>query len=518
MQGKRSNNHDIDVVLANLPGIEDPKVREEVRKRVVKTLWERGNLRYLLDATQKKIVAALESSKSRKFYFLCSRRLGKSFTLVTLAVEKCLQKPNARVLYAAPYAKDAKEIVSDIMVEVLKDCPPELRPDYKQQDREYHFPNGSIIRFKAVNGEQAQHLRGGAADYVFLDECGIMDDLRYVVTSVVMPMLLTTGGRLILATTPPKSPGHDSAVIYEECAAQGASVTFTIHDNARVSDEIKAEFLIESGERPDDALDVLYGRKPPRSTDTQREYFCEFVTDANTAVLPEFDGQARIEMVRESPRPEFFDTYVAIDPGMKDRTGILYAYWDFIRGKLVIEDESLLQSPSTLTIAETLLEKEFELWRNQDPYLRISDVDLRLSADLWELHRIKVAQADKQDSLGAINRVRNMIQTRAVEIHPRCEHLIRQMKNATWNNKGSDFSRDAEKGPDGHYDLVAALKYLCRHVNYKKNPYPPGWTHVTSPDAFRSPRQNAFQRGQKLGILANTPTGRRLAGLTKTRR
>ena len=145
-------------------------------------------------------------------------------------------------------------------------------------------------------------------------------------------------------------------------------------------------------------------------------------------------------------------------------------------------------------------------------------MDLRLSADLWELHRIKVAQADKQDSLGAINRVRNMIQTRAVEIHPRCEHLIRQMKNATWNNKGSDFSRDAEKGPDGHYDLVAALKYLCRHVNYKKNPYPPGWTHVTSPDAFRSPRQNAFQRGQKLGILANTPTGRRLAGLTKTRR
>src|SRR5690606_26070094 len=148
--------------------------------------------------------------------------------------------------------------------------------------------------------------------------------------------------------------------------------------------------------------------------------------------------------------------------GMKDRTGILYAYWDFIRGKLVIEDESLLQSPSTLTIAETLLEKEFELWRNQDPYLRISDVDLRLAADLWELHRIKVAQADKQDSLGAINRVRNMIQTRSIEIHPRCEHLIRQMKNATWNNKGSDFSRDAEKGPDGHYDLVAALKYLCR--------------------------------------------------------
>lgn len=505
-------------ILASLPEIQDPAVRAEVRKRVTRALWERGNIRYLFDETQKEIVAKLESSTKRKFYLLCSRRLGKSFTLVALAVEKCLQKPGARVLYAAPYAKDAKEIVSDIMVEVLRDCPEDLRPEFKQQDREYHFKNGSIIRFKAVNGEQAQHLRGGAADYVFLDECGIMDDLKYVVTSIVMPMILTTGGRVILATTPPKSPGHDSALIYEECAAQGASVTYTIHANRRITDDVKAEFLVESGERPDEALDVLHGRKPPRSTDTQREYFCEFVTDAHMAVLPEFDGHARMEIVQDTQRPQFFDCYTALDPGMKDRTGILYAYWDFLRGKLVIEDESLLQSPSTLTIAEELLEKEHRLWKNQKPHIRISDVDLRLAADLWELHRIQVAQADKQDSLGAINRVRNMIQTRAIEIHPRCEHLIRQMKNATWNNKATDFSRDAEKGPDGHYDLVAALKYLCRHINYKRNPFPPGWNQVVNPNAFQSPRQSQYQNKQKMGILANTPTGRRLAGLTTRRK
>jgi hypothetical protein len=360
-----------------------------------------------------------------------------------------------------------------------------------------------------VNGEHAESLRGGAADLVILDECGTMDDLAYVVSSVVMPMTLTTGGRILLATTPSRSPGHDSVAIYEDLAGRNATVKFTILDNPRVPPEVKAEFLAEAGEPRDLVDDIVAGRKAPTTTTALREYFCEFVTDAASAVLPEFTAEAEREVVKSVTRPPYFDAYVAMDPGFQDRTAILYGYWDFRRARLVIEDESLMHRPSTTDIAAEIARKERSSWAGQEPYARVSDVDPRLIADLWQLHRIQFRASEKQDSLGAINLVRNMIQSREIEINPRCVHLIRQMKNAIWNNKATDFARAGSKSPDGHFDLVAALKYLCRGVNRHHNPFPEGYGTVITESTWTSPRQTGSKVG--LGLMADTPFSRRLA-------
>jgi hypothetical protein len=343
-----------------------------------------------------------------------------------------------------------------------------------------------------------------------------MDDLAYVVSSVVMPMTLTTGGRILLATTPSRSPGHDSVAIYEDLAGRNATVKFTILDNPRVAPEVKAEFLIEAGEPRDLVDEIVAGTKAPTTTTALREYFCEFVTDAASAVLPEFTLEAQEQLVRSSQRPPFFDTYVAMDPGFQDRTAILYGYWDFRRARLVIEDESLMHRPSTSDIASEIARKERSLWSNQEPYARVSDVDPRLIADLWQLHRIQFRASEKQDSLGAINLVRNMIQAREIEISPRCVHLIRQMKNAIWNNKATDFARAGSKSPDGHFDLVAALKYLCRGVNRHHNPYPEGYGTVITESTFTSPRHNGSKVG--LGLMADTPFSRRLARGNRNKR
>lgn len=489
-------------------------VKQMMYKKTVAPLWKRGNLRFLLDDTQLKILAQLEGTAQRKFLLLCSRRLGKSYTLVVLAFALCLRKPNARVLYLAPFGKDAADIVADIAAAVLETCPDELKPDYKVQEKAHVFKNGSIIRYKGVNGEHAQYLRGGACDLVILDECGIMDDLHHVLNDVVMPMVLTTGGRILLATTPPRTPGHDSAKIHEDLAGSNAVARFTILDNHRVPVSVKEEFLVASGEDPARAKAILEGKAQPKGTTARREYFCEFVTDENLAVLPEFP-EHKEHLIKESTRPPHFDCYTVMDPGMKDRTGILYAYWDFKRGKLVIEDESLLSRPSSLIIAEEILKKEHQLWKMQAPYLRVSDHDQFLVRDLWDRHQIQFTMAEKRDSLGAINLVRNMIQTHELEINPRCKHLIRQCENAIWDNRAKDFARPGEQSIDGHFDLVAALKYLCRHVNRRKNPYPPGFkdTHPMQGDTFRSPFYAQASDTKKLGIFSNTPVGRRLAGL-----
>ena len=491
-------------------------IQREMAKRAATALWARGNLTYKLDATQRSIKASLSATKERKFFLLCSRRLGKSFTLVLEAFETALKKPLSRILYLAPTGKDAADIVTDIVDgHLLPDCPANLRPGYDKQQKFYTFNNGSTIRFRGVNGEHAESLRGGAADLVILDECGTMDDLAYVVSSVVMPMTLTTGGRVLLATTPSRSPGHDSVAIYEDLAGRNATVKFTLLDNPRVAPEVKAEFLKEAGE-PDALVDaIVAGTASPTTTTALREYFCEFVTDAASAVLPEFTADAQAQTVKSASRPAYFDAYVAMDPGFQDRTAVLYAYWDFRRAKLVIEDESLMHRPSTSDIAAEIARKERGLWSGSEPYARVSDVDPRLIADLWQLHRIQFRASEKQDSLGAINLVRNMIQSRELEIDPRCVHLIRQMRNAIWNNKATDFARAGSKTPDGHFDLVAALKYLCRGVNRHHNPYPEGYGVVTTQNSWLSPRPTASPVG--LGLMADTPFSRRLARTRRTR-
>ncbi len=493
----------------------DYETQQAALQRVRSTLWHRGNLRYKFHDTQLLILKAIEESQRRKFFVLCSRRLGKSYMLLTKCFELCIKKPGARVLYLAPFAKDAVDIATDLAVQILADCPPELRPDFNATTKEFRFPrHESILRLKGVNGEHARQLRGGAVDWIVLDECAQMDNLENIVSSVCMPMTMTTNGRIILATTPPDTPGHDSASIYEELAGAGASIKFTIRDAPHVSLATKGEFLLEAGESPNDIEGILDGTKHPKTTTARREYFCEFVTDSNRAVLPEFTADLEAQLVKENEYPSHFDAYVSMDPGFEDRTGILFGYWDFIRAKIVIEDEALIHRAATPDIAKVIKEKEAALWPNRGPYLRITDVDKRLQADLHRLHQLAFVQVQDKDALGEVNLLRSDLQAMAIQIHPRCENLRRQMRNAVWNNRATDFARPGERSVDGHFDLVAALKYLVRAIQRNRNPYPqgfyaPGGRFGPPKGSWISPKVS--QKKIKMGLLPDTPLGRRLA-------
>lgn len=498
--------------------LSSPDVRRAAALIAIRECWRRGDLNYKRHATQKKISAALDKATTRSFFFLCSRRLGKSFEMNLRALETALRTPNARILYLAPWARDAADISGDIMATILEDCPPEFRPDYSAQAKEYRFKNGSLIRYKGTNGEHARYLRGGAADLILLDEVADMDDLDNVVGSVCLPMLMTKEhGRMILATTPAMSPGHESAKIYERLASEGSAVVFTIRDAPHVSDKVKAEFLREAGEAKEDCFDIIRGRKDPKTTKAQREYFCQWVTDASRAVVPEFTTDLQRQIVVPHTRPASFDAYVAMDPGFEDRTGIIFAYYDFLNAKLVIEDELLLHRARTQEIADAIGEKEWSLWGSEEPYKRVSDVDKRLLSDLRTEHRLIFTQAAKQDSLGAVNLLRNQIARGDILIDPRCTNLIRQLQNATWNNKASDFARAGEASMDGHYDLVAALKYLVRAVDWKRRPG--GFAlprHATGPNQFRSPRAAGRRvSADPLGVYSRTPAGRKIANRRK---
>jgi hypothetical protein len=486
-----------------------PDKRATLLEQLKPKLWRQGDLEaFKFHSTQRKIYAALTAKAHDQFFLLCSRRLGKTYMLLTLAFQECLKHPDRRVLFLAPEKQMAREITTDTAAQLLKDCPKELKSqiEFKTQFGEYHFPNGSVLRLKGVNAEQADSLRGGATHLVIIDEAGQMDNLEYIVNSVVMPMTLTTKGRIIFATTPPTTPDHDSKRIYDRLFAQNATVKFTILDAPHIDAEDKARQLRSLGEVEEDIPRILAGEQMPKTTAALRELFGEFITDASMKVVKEFDVEAKKVIVRRTERPSQFDAYVAMDPGFQDRTGLLFAHYDFTTGNIVVEAEALLWQASTSKIAECIAETEYKLWGHQRPLLRVSDVDPRLVADLFERHGLVFVQAQKQDSLGAINLVRTMVQNRELTINPDCIQTVYQLENTIWNKKATDFERTSE----GHGDLLAALKYLCRHVNRRRNPN--AGARPGSPEEFRSPRRRFWgpKYGDQMDLLGKTPFAKRV--------
>jgi hypothetical protein len=480
-----------------------------LQKAAVEALWRRANLRWMCHSTQLKILSAIKASNSKQFFALCSRRLGKSHLCTILAIEKCLQKPGARVLYIAPWGKDAAQIVTDILPTILATAPDDIKPVWHSQARELVFPNGSIIRLRGVNGESAAFLRGGSIDFCVVDELGIVDDAESVISSVLLPMAMTSGGTFLFASTPPMSTGHDSVAIFEKLAAQGATAVFTLKDAPHVTDAVKIEYLIEAGETPEHATACIKGDAVPKTTTARREYWASFCTDADSAVIPEFDAECERAIVKEWPRPPYFYSIVSMDPGFSDATGVLWAYTDFAQGKLIIEDEALILKGNTETIAKIIKSKEAALWPTP-PLLRVSDVDLRLIADLSAQHGLTFAPTRKEDRAGAVNYMRLLVGSKRVIIHPRCQHLIRQMKNAVWNRKATDWARGRKE--DLHFDLISALLYLTRNAPFTQNPYPSWWTGVGMPGgppagSWISPKR---KQKQNEGLFIDTPLTRRL--------
>ena len=180
------------------------KKTEKEIKAAKDKLWRMGNLEWKLKGVQKEMREAVYNSKGKKTVFLCARRLGKSFTMMLIAVEYCLKQPNTIVKVLFPKKKDAKQVVREQMKTILSDCPVDIKPEWKEQDKIFFFPNGSEIQMAGTDGGSAESVRGGSCHLAILDEAGFQDyhEFEYILQSIIMPTLLTTKGKMILASTP----------------------------------------------------------------------------------------------------------------------------------------------------------------------------------------------------------------------------------------------------------------------------------------------------------------------------
>lgn len=455
-------------------------------KSAIAKLWEMGDLTYKLKGIQRDMRNAVYNSKGKNTVFLCARRTGKSFTMCTVAVEYCIRKPNQVVKLIFPKKKDARNVAKSHMVDILSDCPPHLKPEYRTQDNEYVFPNGSLIQMAGTDAGSAESVRGSAAHLILLDEAGFHDytEFTYIVRSILMPTLLTTKGKMIMASTPSKQGDHPFMVEYVAAArAQGVLIEYDIYSNPLITPEDIEEIIDEYPGREEDPA-------------FKREFLLVSEPDNDSMVIPEFNKQVKKDIVKESPLPAYYDCYVSGDPAVGDLTGILFAYYDFMRKKIVIMDELVLggkgeEQLTTQDIADGIYRKERTLFSNPltgekyTPHKRIMDNNNPiLINDLHKQHGLRFIATKKDNKEQQINNVRMMIRRGDIEIHPRCKNLIYHLETARWKIRKSDGKRVGYERVSGtmdrklkghHADLVDALVYLVRNVNQNKNPFPEGF-------------------------------------------
>jgi F0F1-type ATP synthase delta subunit len=366
----------------------------------------------------------------------------------------------------------------------LEDCPEYLRPEFKEKDYTYYFPNGSEIQLAGTDAGHAEKLRGGDSDLFFVDEAGSCSDLENIIKDILLPTTLTTRGRGILASTPPKTFDHDFIKYIEESEMRGSLIKKTIDDNPRLTEEHKKELFDELGGSNTEAA--------------RRELYCEIIKDSTTSVIPEFTPELEKEIVQEWKTPPYYDCYVGMDLGFKDLTALVFGYYDFKAGKLIIQDELVYnfqeKDKNLEDLSKKIIEKEKELWTNpltyevKKPALRVSDIDYIVLNEISKHSNKEVVFqiANKYDNESSINSLRLMVGNKKIIINPKCVNLIRHLRNAKWHKSKKIFDRSPD---DGHYDCVEALKYLVKNINYKKNPYPSNY-EINMGDLFVRNKDN----------------------------
>lgn len=127
---------------------------------------------------------------------LSPRQRGKSFTLKIIALMRSINRKNMRVFIVTPTFGQSDALFKEIS-KTVKSIPG-LHKASNASTRIIEMVNGSTINLKSV--EQGDNLRGYTADLVIIDEAAYCN--KDVVQSCVLPWTNTTGGSIVLFSTP----------------------------------------------------------------------------------------------------------------------------------------------------------------------------------------------------------------------------------------------------------------------------------------------------------------------------
>ncbi|MBA3755046.1 MAG: hypothetical protein H0X02_01925 [Nitrosomonas sp.] len=392
-----------------------------------------------------------------KFPFVqAARRFGKTNSILCFALEKLIQNPGWITRWCFPFKNQARDVLVAEMNKIQTHCPSELKFKYQTTDSVFINPQGSKLYIRGVNEDRGESARGPASNIIIADEYGFWNEPKYIIRSALFPQLEKQEGQwLVKASTPPPDLGHAYYEEREVAKRKNRFVSKIIYDNESLSPEELQIIIDESG--------------GIESIPFRRERLCEDVGDPEMLVIPEFSETENV-VDDDYPTPGFPVYYVGGDSGADDNTALLFAWYDFLKNEVVIDDEYVQNGRTSREITDFAKAKELEIWGEVKPRKRVYDADKQLIYDIWVDHNYHIQAPDKADKIASVHELRNEIQNRRFKIKKRCKNTIQQLKVGMWkDSRHSDFQRTEGLG---HLDAIAAALYLNRSIERDFNPVP----------------------------------------------
>lgn len=207
-------------------------------------LWRRGILVFKMHKVQKEMFEIYLNAEPRStLVWLLARQSGKSYLLAILALMEAIQNPNSITKLLTDTKIHVQTIFEPLFREILEDCPEDVRPEYLPSKFIYVFPNGSQIQMAGTDANNAERLRGQKSSLILVDEAAFCNKLSYNVMSILFPTTTHTGGKIVLASTPPEEPDHDFTDFIEEAEQNNLLTKKTLYDNPLLDDAVKQSIV-----------------------------------------------------------------------------------------------------------------------------------------------------------------------------------------------------------------------------------------------------------------------------------
>lgn len=302
----------------------------------------------------------------------------------------------------------------------------------------------AICFFDSVDKEP-DRIRGGTYQAIVWTEIAFSEfengvSLFDVVQRILAPTMRKTRGFLYGESTP--NGNNEWATLWNNAGEYGFhTLRVSLTDLCRMGLVNEKEYL------------EIKGTTHP--TVFLQEYECEFVSFFGR-IYDEFTD-SHIENF-DTP-PHLIMVACGIDWGYVDATCLLAAFR--IGKKIYVFDEIYMKKSLIEEFAEEF-KARIHLW---------DAIGLACAADhdpnrIAELHRrgIPCGNAAKTDVLGNRIEIKELLWKNELVIHPRCKHLIMDLRSMEWNTKAKREDANYDKCSWGHYDAEAALRYLIREL------------------------------------------------------
>lgn len=447
----------------------------------------------------------------RVFVMDIARRWGKTFLVALILIEDLIRNKRWIKTYGTAAFKDLADIVIPMIDELCEDAPSDVKPlfhsSFRGIDNVYVFPStGSQLKLVGLD-KQRMGQRGRASHGMAITEASRVPKLAPLIGSKIYPLFQRRKkATLILESNAPDDPEHDfDRIFVPDAEKRGAYVFRDIDDNKAISEEEKQEFLDAS-----DAIDPEI---------TQLEYYGKRIRSPKRMVCAEFDLKRHVVPMPVFPKYAYAFTFM--DPGEEDPLGLVWAYWDFERCKLVCVRSYCESNMRTPACAEMIKEVEQDFWSTPrihgpedinkapkyhnfhhskgwkfvapphaltywdgkmfkpNPAARVSDIDAHMLGDLAVLHDIGFDKAEKYNAESAQGQLRTAFAQDMIEIVEDSGPLAQQCQRGVWQLDKEGRRVGWARSPAlGHLDAYACLVYGWRKVQHYRylNPNPPAVT------------------------------------------